>query len=96
MKANFGKMEGLVYDCLEEEENVVTPFDLPNGTVYYAGIDWGYTDPFALVIHGIIRGAHTKSVNSRSQDLPLPISMLLEANNAFYIQTIYADPSQPD
>lgn len=50
----WGRMEGLVYDCFDEDTNVVDPSPLPPGTQYYAGIDWGYNpDPFALVVKAI-------------------------------------------
>ena len=49
----FDKAEGLVYDCFDEIEHVCEPFILPAGTVYYAGVDWGYTHPFALVVRAI-------------------------------------------
>lgn len=44
------KMDGLVYRCFDEMENSITPFQLPIGTKYYAGVDWGTTAPFVLLI----------------------------------------------
>jgi len=49
----FGQMAGLVYDCFEETTNVCAPLRLPNGTVFYAGIDWGHTEPFVIVVRAI-------------------------------------------
>lgn len=49
----WGKQAGLVYDCFDEKENLCTPTRLPNGTQYYAGIDWGHTEPFVIVVRGI-------------------------------------------
>jgi hypothetical protein len=49
----WGKMHGLVYDCWSDEENIVDPFQLPSGTRFFGGIDWGYTDPFVFKIRAI-------------------------------------------
>lgn len=50
---DWGKMHGLVYDCWDDEENLVTPFTLPAGTRYFGGIDWGFTDPFVFKVRAI-------------------------------------------
>lgn len=49
----WGKQAGLVYDCFEETENLCEPFKLPNGTRFYAGVDWGHTEPFVIVVRAI-------------------------------------------
>lgn len=46
----WGKMQGLVYDCWDDDFNLCDPFELPPGTRYFGGIDWGYTDPFVFLI----------------------------------------------
>ncbi len=45
----FGKMEGLVYP----EVVYMDPIKLPAGTRYFAGVDWGFTNPFAIVIRAV-------------------------------------------
>lgn len=47
------KMQGLVYDCFSSEENVCSPSSLPAGTKFIAGVDWGYTHPFVIIVRGI-------------------------------------------
>jgi hypothetical protein len=49
----WGKQAGLVYDCFDDVQNICAPFRLPNGTIFYGGIDWGHTEPFVLVIRAI-------------------------------------------
>lgn len=49
----WGKQSGLVYDCFEDEYNIVEPFRLPNGTEFYAGVDWGHTEPFVIVVRAV-------------------------------------------
>jgi hypothetical protein len=51
--AEFEQMVGLVYDCFSQDENVCKPKILPDGTRVVAGVDWGTTNPFALVVRGI-------------------------------------------
>lgn len=49
----WGKQAGLVYDCFEDALNICPEFRLPNGTIYYAGVDWGHTEPFVIVVRAI-------------------------------------------
>lgn len=49
----WGRMEGLVYDCWDDDENQIDPFRLPAGTMFYGGIDWGHTEPFVLTVRAI-------------------------------------------
>jgi hypothetical protein len=49
----WGKQSGLVYDCFDDVENVCEPFRLPRGTTFYAGIDWGHTEPFVIVVRAV-------------------------------------------
>ncbi len=49
----WGKQAGLVYDCFDDDTNICDPFKLPPGTEFYAGVDWGHTEAFALVVRAI-------------------------------------------
>src|SRR3990167_1434755 len=49
----FGKMSGLVYDCFDETENQCDVIPLPPDTKFYAGIDWGFNDPFVIKVRAI-------------------------------------------
>lgn len=49
----WGQQAGLVYDCFDETANVVPEVRLPNGTLFYAGVDWGHTEPFVIVVRAI-------------------------------------------
>ena len=46
----WGRREGIVYDCLSDIENITEMSRLPPGMRYFAGIDWGYTQEFSLVV----------------------------------------------
>jgi hypothetical protein len=50
---DWDRKEGIVYDCFDDDENIVTLEEIPTNLIYYAGIDWGYTEPFAIVVMGI-------------------------------------------
>ena len=94
----FEKMEGLVYDCFDEKIHIVEPFDLPKDTVYYGGIDWGYTDPFVLVVHAVLPNGHRFQVAERYKT-KLTIKEIgafcKDAMEHWGVERFYADPSQP-
>lgn len=95
----FEKMEGLVYDCFNEDEHQCDPFTFPVGTKYFGGIDWGFNpDPFVLKVRAITTSGHHFSVSEHYQTR-LTISDILticrQKKNIYGIERFYADPSQP-
>lgn len=101
-RAMFGgeweKMEGLVYDCFEEEENSCQPFEFPAGTQFYAGVDWGTTAPFALVVRAITPdGRHYQPTEVYKSGLTIldMIALAKQKALAYPIKAFYCDPSQP-
>lgn len=94
----FGKMAGLVYDAWDEDENYIDAIPLPTGTKFYAGVDWGYTDPFVLKVRAITPdGLHYGVSEFYKTGLTLPdmIEVAKQKKQTYGIQTFYADPSQP-
>jgi PBSX family phage terminase large subunit len=90
----FGRMEGLVY------ENVayVHSFPMPEGTVYYAGVDWGYTNPFVLTIRAITpEGLHYRVAEYYKSGLMIEeIAQICKARKQLYnIKAFVCDPSAP-
>jgi hypothetical protein len=92
----FERMIGLVYDCFEYTENIVAPFSLPSGTRFFGGIDFGTTNPFALVVVGITPdglrygvGEYYKSGMSPSQ----MASVAKQYMGIFGVEKFFADPS---
>lgn len=49
----WGKQAGLVYDCFDDNDSICEGFRLPNGTEFYAGVDWGHTEAFVIVVRAI-------------------------------------------
>lgn len=95
----WGQMIGLVYDCFDEVENQCKPFQLPPGTRYFGGIDWGYNpDPFCLVIRAITPDGMHYSISeyySTGKTISDIIEICKQKKQIFGVQTFYADPSQP-
>lgn len=94
----FSRMHGLVYDCFNEDSCVVEPYQLPMGTKFYAGVDWGFTDPFVITIRGITpNGYHIQVGEVYKTGLPITdmIMVAKQKKQIWGIQKFYADPSQP-
>lgn len=95
----FGRMEGLVYDCWEDEENFVEPFDFPPGTRFFGGIDWGYhPDPWVLKIRAVTPDGFQFGFSEfvKTRDTITDIKRVCQAKKRVWpIELFIADPSQP-
>lgn len=95
----FGRMSGLVYDCWDDEQNYISPFELPTGTRYVAGIDWGfYPDPFVLKIRAITPDGRHYGVSEfvkTGMRLPQIVDLCKQKKQVFGVTQFYCDPSQP-
>jgi PBSX family phage terminase large subunit len=93
----WDRVEGLVYDCFDEVENVCKPFSLPAGTEYYAGVDWGYTNPFAITVRAITPDGYHYQV-AEFYRAGLSPSQKVEAAKrlklTFNIKLFYCDPEE--
>lgn len=92
------KMSGLVYDCFSEEENVVDAFPLPEGTVVVGSIDWGFTDPFVLLLRAITPDGKQYIVNEfyRTGQTINDIVRLCRAQaETWGVIRFYCGPDQP-
>jgi PBSX family phage terminase large subunit len=94
----FEQMAGLVYDCFDENENTIESVPLPTSTRYFGGIDWGYTEPFVLVVHAITLEGRRYQV-SETYKSGLTISAIADIctqkHAVFGVERFYCDPSQP-
>lgn len=93
----FGRPEGIVYDCYDEDLNQIDADDVPKGLRIFAGVDWGYTEPFAVVIFGVI-GEHIFVLHEikRSRLSPSQVKEIIEQNQKIFgVEHWFADPSQP-
>lgn len=95
---DWGKMAGLVYDCFDDEANQIDAIGLPTGTQYFAGVDWGYTDPFVLKVRAITpEGKHYGVSEFYKTGLTLNDMILIakQKREVYDIKRFYCDPSQP-
>jgi hypothetical protein len=95
---NFDKMQGLVYDCFDEDENQCEPFKLPEGTRFFAGIDWGYTEPFTLKVRAVTLDGRHFGVSEFYKSGLTPsdiISVARQKMDIFGIRQFYCGPDQP-
>lgn len=96
----WGQMAGVVYDCFDEDDNVVdrAKVQLPMGTRFFGGIDWGFREPFCLVIRAVTPdGQHYQVSEFYKSGLTITDMVLLakQQKDVWNIQTFYCDPSQP-
>jgi hypothetical protein len=95
----FGKMVGRVYDCWDDEANLCEPFQLPTGTRFAGGIDWGFTDPFVCTVRAITPDGRHYQVHEFYKT-GLTINKIIEAliplAKIYNIEIFYCDPSRPE
>jgi PBSX family phage terminase large subunit len=94
----FEKMHGLVYNCFDESVHVIKPMELPSGTQYFAGVDWGYTDPFVLNVRAVTPTGHHFLVSEYYKTGMTINDMVIVAKqkfSAYGIKVFYAGPDQP-
>lgn len=95
----FDKMEGLIYDCFHEDLNGEDPFAFPNDMEFFGGIDWGFTHPFALSIHGILPSGYRFQV-SETKQAGLSIEKIGDIcemkKKIFGVKRFYAGPDRPE
>jgi hypothetical protein len=95
----WNRMEGLVYDCWDDDQNLVNPFKFPMGTRYVGGVDWGYyPDPFAVKIRAITpTGMHIGISEFTKTRLTIPdiVNYLRSQTQIYGKIKFYCDPSQP-
>lgn len=95
---DWHKFAGLVYDCFEYEVNTCEPSPLPAGTKYYAGVDWGFTNPFALTVRGITPdGYHVQvgEIYERHLTINDMVARAIDLKKVWNIERFYCDPSSP-
>lgn len=94
----FEKMHGLVYDCFDEDLHIVEPHQLPLGTRFYAGVDWGTTHPFVIHVRAVTpEGLHYQvgEVFRTGYTLMDMIHQAKMMKQVWDVQAFYCDPSQP-
>lgn len=94
----FEKMQGLVYDCFNEERNSIGHFDIDNAEIY-AGVDWGHNDPTVCIIWAITPSGHRIQISEfykTGMRIGEVTDMLKSKQEIFKVKRFYCDPSKPD
>lgn len=90
----FGKMEGLVFP----EVHFCQSLPMPPGTRYYAGVDWGFTNPFAIVVRAVTpTGQHFRvdEFVKSGLDIDECIHAAKVKAGLYAIELFVCDPSAP-
>jgi PBSX family phage terminase large subunit len=94
----WGRMSGLVYDAWDPTLNLVSPFELPSGTRFFGGIDWGHTEPFVLVVRAVTPdGRHYQVSEFYKSGLTITdmIQIAKQKKQTYGIIRFYCGPDQP-
>jgi hypothetical protein len=92
----FERMEGLVYDCFSED-NLCAIHDVPQGAEIIAGVDWGYTNPFAVTVVAKAEGNFYVVAEryKTNQTISQMIEICRNLQISLGISKFYCDPSAP-
>jgi PBSX family phage terminase large subunit len=93
----FARLEGVVYDCLDQH-NFIDPFEMPIGTRYIAGVDWGHTHPFVIKVRAItLTGEHYGVSEYYKTGLTIRdmVQIATRLQTVWGIENFYCDPSEP-
>jgi hypothetical protein len=96
---NFGRMEGLVYKCFDDDVDVIDPIPLPPDTKFYGGIDWGYTDPMVITIRAVLPSGYQYQIAEyyKTQQTIRDVIEMAKSYNSIYKKVIFVcDPSRPE
>lgn len=94
----WSRMEGLVYHCFDDLENIVKAFPLPAGTEYVAGVDWGFTAPFAITVRAITPDGFHYQIAELYRTGMTPSQKVEAAKRlklVYGIRMFYCDPEEP-
>jgi hypothetical protein len=96
---NFDKAQGLVYGCFDASRHWIDPIVLPPGTRYFAGVDWGYTHPFVIVVRAVTPlGMHYQVAEYYRTQLMIneKIDAAHRLKAQYPIEKFIADSANPD
>jgi len=94
----FHKIEGLVYDCFDQDVHVIPRRELDPKTVYVAGVDWGFTNPSAIAVVGVTPNDGVFLVHEfyrTGQTINDLVEIAKKLKSVYNIERFYCDPSSP-
>lgn len=95
----FHKMEGLVYDCFDQDVHVVSRKLLnPDTTTYVCGVDWGFTNLCAIVVLAVTKEEGTYLVAEYARPgktIGELVEVAQKLKTIYNVKRFYCDPSSP-
>lgn len=94
----FHKIEGLVYDCFDQDVHVIKRRELENKAVFIAGVDWGYTNPSVILVFAVTPNDGIFLVHEfykSGQTINDLVDIAKKLKNLYNIERFYCDPSSP-
>lgn len=94
----WGRMDGLVYKCWDDDINQMDEKPFPGGTRFFGNIDWGYTHPMHIGLRGITPGGeHWKfsEFHKTGQTITDIIEYCKRVMTIWPIECFFCGPDQP-
>lgn len=93
------RMEGLVYEL--SDENFMEPRQLPKGTRFFAGVDFGFTEghEFAVIVRAVTPDGYHLDIDEFKQagmDPNQQVMLCRSKMEIFKIERFFCDPARPD
>lgn len=94
----FVQMEGLVFPDFSES-NIVEPFDVPRHWVVTAGVDWGFSHPFGIVVRVHDPAGNCWQVDERlcrglsSNDM---VNIMADVQKTWNVRVFHCDNQKPE
>jgi PBSX family phage terminase large subunit len=93
--ADFRKTEGLVYKEFKRDLHIVKTIPEQFAQVI-AGLDFGYTNPYALLVIGVDKDNHYWVTNEKYETGKTTAEIIGNIKNFPQISRVYPDPAEPD
>ena len=94
----FNKVEGLVYDCFDDDQHIIPPQMLPPKSVVVAGVDWGFTNPAVMLVFAVTPEDGIWLIGEwyeTGKTINEMVEAALRYKKIYGIERFYCDPSQP-
>jgi PBSX family phage terminase large subunit len=93
----FERMQGLVYP-FDDKSYIISEALFPEGTRYFCGVDWGYTNPCAMVVRAVTpHGMHYQVAEIYKTGLTSVerIQLAINLKHQWKIECFFCDPASP-
>jgi phage terminase large subunit len=94
----FTQTQGLVYPNFSLANHISDDFVMSKNWRFFAGVDWGFTDPFVMLIHAIAPDGTRIQISEFYQSGLKPsqiVEIVSKAHNFYGFELVFCDPSNP-